>query len=180
MKNIPHLVTFPRSGSHYLDKIIYKEAKISIDKSHSINKVFDKDGNKQKTIITIVRDPLDAISSYLALQEKESGHTNSKRIEETITNYVFMHSFLYNHADCIIDFKDLVNRPDDVVKKVFSLLEIKNTDYKLFERTPNLWWEEYTPSSKILPEYKKYNLNEENFGLCYSYYNKILERKIVI
>lgn len=180
MKSIPHLVTFPRSGSHYLDKLIYEEARISIDKSHSITKVFDKYGNKQKTIITIVRDPLDAISSYLSLQEKVYGETNLGRIEETITNYVLLHSFLYDHADYVIDFQDLVSRPDDVVKKLFSSLEITNTDYKLFTRTPNTWQETYTPSSKILPGYKKYDLDEDNFGLCYLYYNKILERKIEI
>ena len=180
MKNTPHLVTFPRSGSHYLDQLIYKEARISIDKSHSVSEVFDRYGNKQKTILTIVRDPIEAISSYLSIQEKKYGYTNLGRIEETITEYVFTHNFLYEHADLIIDFKDLVSRPDDVVKKVFSLLEIKNTDYRLFKRTPNVWHEEYVPSSKILSEYKEYSMQEHNFGLCYSYYNKILENKIEI
>ena len=125
MNHIPHLLTFPRTGSHYFDKLVYEKAGISIDKSHSINRVFDKDSNKQKTIITIVRDPIDTISSYLTLQEQGYGDTNLERIEETITNYVFMYSFLYDYADCIIDFKDLVSRPDDVVERVFSLLEIK-------------------------------------------------------
>jgi hypothetical protein len=142
--------------------------------------VFDSYGNKQKTILTIVRDPIEVISSYLSLQEKGSGYTNLGRVEETITNYVFTHNFLYEHADLIIDFKDLVSRPDDVAKKVLSLLEIKNTDYRLFNRIPNVWNEEYVPSSKILPGYREYGMQENNFGLCYSYYNKMLEKKIEI
>lgn len=180
MNHIPHLLTFPRTGSHYFDKLVYEKAGISIDKSHSINRVFDKDSNKQKTIITIVRDPIDTISSYLTLQEQGYGDTNLERIEETITNYVFMYRFLYDYADCIIDFKDLVSRPDDVVERVFSLLEIKEEDYKFFNMVYNPWHEEYVPSSKTLPGYKKYKLDEHNIGLCYFYYNRILKRKIVI
>lgn len=180
MKYRPHLLTFPRTGSHYLDKLIYEEAGISIDKSHSINRIFDKDSNKQKTIITIVRDPIDAISSYLTLQEKDFGETNLERIEETITNYVLMHNFLYEYADCIIDFRDLVSRPDDVVKEVFRLLEIKEEDYASFNRIYNPLHEEYVPSSKTLPGYKKYKLDEHNIDLCYFYYNRILKRKIMV
>jgi hypothetical protein len=180
MKHLPHLVTFPRSGSHYFQDIIYKDTKINIEMSHSVTSIFDKDNNKQKTLITIVRDPVDSISSYLALQEVKYGPTNLPRLEQTLTEYVLMYSFLYDHADYVIDFKDLVESPDHVAKTVLKLLNINKKDYHLFTRSYNIRHSDYVESSKTLAGYKKLMLEEFNIELCYFYYNRLLSKKIVI
>ena len=91
-----------------------------------------------------------------------------------------MHNFLYDHADYIIDFNDLVSNPEAVTKKILSLLAIDSSDYALFATYPMKYSESYLPSSKILSSYDKNLLDKFSFDSCYFYYNRILEKKIII
>lgn len=185
MKNhIPHLVTFPRSGSHYFDELIYKEAGIHIEKSHTLNLLFDKNNNKQRKLITIVRDPVDSVTSYSAYEQSNAGpkplFAIETRVNQLLTEYILMHNFLYEHADYVIDFNDLVSYPDEVTKKIISLLNINAEDYAFFDTGVAKYSDEYLPSSKILSSYDENLLDKFNFDSCYFYYNKILEKKIII
>jgi len=185
MKNhIPYLVTFPRSGSHYFDELIYKEAGIHIEKSHTINLLFDKNNNKQRKLITIVRDPVDSITSYSAYEQSNAGprplFAIETRVNQLLTEYILMHNFLYDHADYVIDFNDLVCHPNDVTKKILSLLNIRPEDRVFFTTSPTEYSEDYLASSKILPSYDKNLLDKFNFDSCYFYYNRILEKKTII
>ena len=181
---LPYLVTFPRSGSHYFDELIYKEAGIHIEKSHTINLLFDKNNNKQRKLITIVRDPVDSITSYSAYEQSNAGprplFATETRVNQLLTEYILMHNFLYDYADYVIDFNDLVSNPDDVTIKILSLLEIDAEDYIFFATSPIEYSENYLASSKILSSYDKNLLNKFNFDSCYFYYNRILEKKIII
>jgi hypothetical protein len=185
MKNhIPYLVTFPRSGSHYFDELIYKEARIHIEKSHTINLLFDKNNNKKRKLITIVRDPVESIRSYSAYEQSHAGprplFAIETRVNQLLTEYILMHNFLYDHADYVIDFKDLVSYPDAVTNKILSLLDIAPEDYEFFNTYPNNYSEDYLASSKILASYDENLLDKFNFDSCYFYYNRILEKKIII
>lgn len=183
-KHIPYLVTFPRSGSHYFDELIYKEAGIHIEKSHTLNLLFDKNNNKQRKIITIVRDPVESITSYSAYEQSHSGprplFATDIRVNQLLTEYILINNFLYDHADHVIDFNDLVLYPDAVTKKILSLLEIDAKDYVFFDKGVMEYSQEYLASSKTLPSYNKNLLDDFNFESCYFYYNRILEKKIII
>jgi hypothetical protein len=184
MKKFPYLVTFPRSGSHYFDEIIYKEIGIHIEKSHSVSELFDENNQKKRKIITIVRNPIDTLLSYraseLRMSNPPSESTQKARTREAISEYILLNNFLYEHADYTIDFNDLVTCPDSVAKRIISLLEIDEEDYKFFDRD-NYWYEEeYLPSSKVLPSYSKNLLDGFDLGLCNFYYNKVLEKKITV
>jgi hypothetical protein len=188
MKNtIPYLLTYPRSGSHYFDDLIYKEAKIHIEKSHFVNLLFDKNNNKKRTIITIARNPLDSLNSCIAAEIQNPNQMVkinflNRKINQIITSYILLYSFLYDHADYVIDFNDLIEYPDATIKKTLNLLEINEENYNLFYRGPQPYAETYIPSSKKLPNYDKDILNKYKFNidLCYFYYYKLLEKKIII
>jgi hypothetical protein len=183
MNNMPYLVTFPRSGSHYFDELIYEKKGIHIEKSHSVDELFDKNNQKKRKIITIVRDPIDSIISYRANEQKNFVFplpTQKIRTHQVISEHILLHNFLYEHADYIIDFNDLVLNPEPTIKKIIDMLEISQEDYKKFDRSnyPNA--KEYLPSSKKLLSYNKNILDGFNMDMCYFYYNKILEKKIEI
>ena len=91
-----------------------------------------------------------------------------------------MHNFLYDHADYIIDFNDLVKYPEPVTKKILNLLEINAEDYIFFATSPIEYSENYVASSKTLSSYDENLLNMFDFDSCYFYYNRILEKKIII
>jgi hypothetical protein len=183
MKELPYLLTFPRSGSHYFDEIIYKEIGIHIEKSHSVSELFDENNQKKRKIITIVRNPIDTLVSYRASELRKyipPESAQKTRTREAISEYILLNNFLYQYADYVIDFNDLVAYPDSMAKKIISLLEINEEDYKFFDRG-NYWYEkEYLPSSKVLPSYSKNLLDGFDLGLCNFYYNKVLEKKIAL
>ncbi len=182
--HIPYLVTFPRSGSHYFDELIYKEAGIHIEKSHTLNLLFDKNNNKQRKLITIVRDPVKSITSYSAYEQSNAGpkplFATETRVNQLLTEYILMHNFLYDYADYVIDFNDLVSNPEAVTKKILSLLAISSEDYDFFATSPMEYSKDYLASSKTLSNYDKNLLDKFNFDSCYFYYNRILEKKIII
>lgn len=184
MKYIPHLVTYPRSGSHYFDELIYKEINIHIEKSHTVDSLFDKNNKKEKAVITIVRDPIDSIASAVAYEHSKFTSFNwvvsDTRVSQIVTEYILMYNFLYDHADYIIDFNDLVKNPEAVTKRMLELLEISQEDRSLFDRTRNVYAKEYLPSSQKLPFYDKNRLDQFNMGLCYFYYNRLLEKRIKV
>jgi hypothetical protein len=174
---VPHVLTYPRSGMHFFDDMLYEKEKIHFTKSHFLDDLFDKNNNKQRVIITIARDPIDSICSYLALPNMSN---SVFALKQRIADYVFMYSFLYDNADYVIDFNDLIAYPDAVIKKILSLLNIDKDKYTFFDRDEIIRYEHYVDSSKILPNYEKNLLDNFNTDLCYFYYNKLLEKKIII
>jgi hypothetical protein len=180
---MPYLITFPRSGSHYFDELLYKKEGIHFEKSHSIDLLFDKNNNKTRKILTIVRDPKDSVISYRAVEERNNLNPLSwqkMRLHQIMSEYITLNSFLYDHADYVIDFNDLILHPDAVIKKIIELLEINKKDYKNFDNRPHEYENSYVPSSKNLSSYNKNILDDLNTDLCYFYYNKMLDRKIII
>jgi hypothetical protein len=178
-KFIPHLLTFPRSGSHFFSDALYEEAQINFTHSHYVEELFDKDNKKQRPLITIARDPIDSISSYLALVEYR-GSENEFLIPEKLTEYILMYSFLCENADYVIDFNDLVQHPNAVIKKMLTLLNINKDKHYLFDRNVIPKYKDFISSSKTLSTYKDNVLDNVDTDLCYFYYHKLLEKKIVI
>jgi len=183
MKELPYLLTFPRSGSHYFDEIIYKKIGIHIEKSHSVFELFDENNKKKRKIITIVRNPVDALVSYRASQLRNftpSPNDHKSTTGAAMSEYILLNNFLYEYADYIIDFNDLVTYPESMAKRIISLLEINEEDYNSFDRGEHVYAKEYLPSSKVLPCYSKNLLDGFDLGLCNFYYKKVLEKKIVL
>jgi hypothetical protein len=179
---IPHLLTYPRSGSHYFDDMLYEEEKIHFTKSHYLDELFDKNNNKTRTIITIARDPVDSICSYVALYNGYGLFTDGHEfvINEKITEYVLMYAFLCENADYVIDFNDLTQNPEPVIRKLLNLLNIDKDQYGYFDRKNVTKYESFVPSSKSLPKYNNNLLDNFDTSLCYYYYYKLLEKKIII
>lgn len=173
----PHLLTYPRSGSHYLDKLIYKKAKFHIERSHAVNHSFDKDNKKTKRIITIARDPKESIISYIAL-EKHISPSSHPRTNEMITEYILLYNFLCEHADYVIDYQDLIDQPEKISEKLLETLEINEENSYRFLTNIDYDSKNYVQSSKDLAFYKNINLDNVNLSLCYYYYNKLLEKRL--
>ena len=177
MKNqIPHLVTYPRSGSHYFDREFYKKAKFHIERSHVVNHLFNKDHGKEKIIITIARDPKESILSLISL--KQFYNFRPEDINELVSNYILIYSFLYEHCDYIIDFNDLVAYPEIVVDKMMNILNINENNYTNFVTKTNYDSKNFLESAKGVPVYGDTELNDFNLDDCYFYYNRLLSKKV--
>lgn len=175
---IPHLITYPRSGSHYFDRLIYEKVKFHIERSHTVHQLFGINNNKTRTLITIARDPKESIASWVALN-KFLGSTY-RGVNEMMGDYVLLYSFLYDNADYVIDYKDLIEFPDVVTTKILELLEIDESNSSQFVTDIDYDSKTYVQSSKTVPGYEDTNLDDLDFTSCYFYYKKLLERKVVI
>jgi len=176
---LPHLITFPRSGSHYFAKLVKEKTMFNIQRSHSVNTSFDNNNKKTKNIITIARDPKDSITSLIALGVAQGFSMTDSKIDEIITQYILLYNFLIQEADYVIDFNDLVLYPDTVIEKILDLIQIDTKSYLKF---PDLT--DYDTkglarvSSKSIPFYNDITINSFDMGPCYFYYNKLLSRAI--
>lgn len=146
-----------------------------------MNWLLDKNNNKTKTILTIARDPKESITSWAAM-DKFLGSEN-QRIDQKVTEYILLYNFLYSNADYVIDFVDLIKKPDLVIDNILSLLEINERNSYQFEplllcQTDRCFCT-YFESSKSVDGYEEINLDNYNIDLCYFYYNRLLEKKII-
>jgi len=179
---VPHLLTYPRSGSHYFEHLVYAKIGYRFKRSHTIGDVFDKNKIKTKTIITIARNPEESIRSLLTMQKEQGTEVHDDSIRHTISNYALLYQCLYNHADYVIDYNDLIKYPDTIVNKILNFLNIEYNkdsnfiieDYKKFNG------ERWIQSSKKFDSYNEIKLDNFNIGLCYYEYNKLLEKKVIV
>ena len=141
-----------------------------IERSHTVNHLFDKDNNKIRRIVTIVRDPIESISSLVALEK--SLVANSNRTNEIVSEYILLYSFLYENADYVIEYQDLINYPDLVTDKVLGLLRINKDNSSDFVSNIDYDSKNFVESSKNLSTYKEINLD-----LAYEIFPKQLHLK---
>jgi hypothetical protein len=176
----PHLLTYPRSGSHFFEEEFYKKTGQRVSRSHTIVQAFDGNKNKLKKIVTIIRDPKDSISSLLTLQKKYGNPVDKHSINQALSDYVLLYQFFIDYADYVIDFNDLVEYPELVINKIMEHLKINKKSEFDFDIDENFHPKKYFKSSQILPYYEEINLDGFNLELCYYEYNRILPKKIII
>ena len=155
------ILTFPRSGSHYLRDLISQKLGLKIPKSHEISDA------KDKYVISIVRNPSDTIKSILTLYKHHSTTTYPKNL---VKAYCDFYKFVINHADMVIDYDDLVDRTELVIQKLsavfdaeISLSEYTNQLFDIPER-------EHLVSSRTSKEYENVDMSEIDLSRANNYY----------
>ena len=181
-KIVPHLLTYPRSGMHFFDDTLWEEEGIHFTKSHYLDELFDKNNNKRRKIITIARDPIDSLASYLSLYHEDNWKSGGHEfiIKEKITEYVLMYSFLCENANYVIDFNDLIQHPESVIRKILGLLDIDKNTYMRFSRVVIEKHKDYIPSSRSSEKYDRSTLDIYDLDLCYYFYHKLFNKRITI
>jgi hypothetical protein len=167
------LLTFPRSGSHYLQQLIYQKTGLFIEKTHYLSEV------ENRQIISIVRNPEDTFRS-LAAMNKHYAKDKSIGIGLPLAEYVSFHKYALENSSILIDYDDLINRPNELVKAMASRfnLDVKDNEYKnvLFDQPDH----EHLVSSKKSDEYYKIDLSKFNLFESNESYTKALLKCISI
>ena len=167
---------------HFFDDTLWEEEGIHFTKSHYLDELFDKNNNKRRKIITIARDPIDSLASYLSLYHEDNWKSGGHEfiIKEKITEYVLMYSFLCENANYVIDFNDLIQHPEYVIRKILGLLDIDKNTYMRFSRVVIEKHKDYIPSSRSSEKYDRSTLDIYDLDLCYYFYHKLLDKRITI
>jgi hypothetical protein len=173
MKKI-EIVTIPRTGTRYLRSLMLQSFDdVQVDKSH----VFEHDNGK--TVISLARNPLDAITSAASMLFYYEGWDQDKLIR-FVNHYSYLGKQLIDGADIMIKFEDLTNYPEKIISHLSNRLEldIVNREYSndIFDKP----WVKSLASSKKYIDYKKVKDAVLLFDLSEAeeVYQKMLEKSI--
>lgn len=162
----PKIITYPRSGTHYLQNLVLAYSSKEIKFSHY-------QVTEDSFIITIARDPFDSIQSHIAMSRYYNPETYTKN--DYIEYYADLYKYLYHNSDLVIDYNDLINFPEETTKMICDLLGFKKnqSDYKTSVNKSSI---EYLVSSKTVKEYNEKYFKIEDVANCYDEYRNLLSK----
>lgn len=165
------LLTMPRSGSNLLENTIEAMGFFRLVKSHYC---WD---SKDKQIITIIRDPLETLTSFAAMRMH---YRNGEIRKNIVAQYCSTYQFLINHADVILDYNELVKDPYASAAYVINYL-----NKTIFFKTPEIKRNEDVAERRYLVssgpseyyEAAKELMATEDLSECYRLYRQALGMK---
>lgn len=124
-----YIYSFPRSGSHYLQALIMSRFNSLPNLFHNLEMY-----SSSQHVVSIIRNPVDAIASDAAITVNHKKDIVANKhsyniilpllVDRLDQNYVDTLTTIYNKSDIIIDFNDLISRPDDVMNAIARKLDI--------------------------------------------------------
>jgi hypothetical protein len=153
------LLTFPRTGSHYLQQLIYQKTDLFIEKTHHISEV------NNRFIISVVRSP-DQTFRSLATMNKHFSSNKDIGVGLPLEDYVSFHKYLIDNSAILIDYEDLVSAPDKVVKAVAKRLNLEVNDMEYQDVLVDQPHYQHLVSSRMSEEYDKIDLSKFDLFAC--------------
>lgn len=171
------IVTIPRSGSHYLQDRIEQHTGVYVKKSHELQ------SNK---MITIVRDPIDCLSSYVAM---DAIYYKGGSIDDFLSSpakYCFSDWFTENDMDIVDDFdiiikyESLINSPLETIKKIAEKMSVEVTENRYKSTIVDQPFRNHVVSSKKIKDYNTIRkiVEQQDLTRTYAIYNKFLAKAI--
>lgn len=171
------IVTIPRSGSHYLQDRIEQHTGIYVKKSHELQ------NNK---MITIVRDPVDFLSSYVAMDALYYKQGSIDDFLSSPRKYCFSNWFTENDMDIvdrfdiIVKYESLINYPLETTTKIADKMSVKIIEHRYKNNVTDKAYRNHVKTSKNLKNYDTIRkvIEEQDLSKTYEIYNKFLEKAI--
>lgn len=171
------IVTIPRSGSHYLQNRLEQHTGVFVKKSHELQ------NNK---MITIVRDPIDFLSSYVAMDALYYKNGSIEHFLSSPSKYCFSDWFTENdmdivdNFDIIIRYESLINSPLETVKKIADKMSIEVIENRYKSTIVNQTYRNHVVSSKNIKDYNRIRqvVEQQDLTRTYEIYNKFLSKAI--
>ena len=171
------IVTIPRTGSHYLQDRIEQHTGVYVKRSHELQ------NNK---MITIVRDPIDFLSSYVAMDALYFKEGSLDNFLSSPNRYCFSDWFTENdmdivdNFDIIVKYESLINSPLETVKKIAEKMSIEVIENRYKNNIVDQTYRNHVVSSKNIKGYDKIRqiIEEQDLSRTYDIYNKFLAKAI--
>lgn len=169
------IVTIPRTGSHYLQDRIEQHTGVYVKKSHSLQ------NNK---MITIVRDPIDFLSSYVAMDALYYKKGSIDHFLSSPEKYCFSDWFTDNdleivdNFDIIVRYESLINSPLETVRKIADKMSIEVTEDRYKSNVTDMPYRNHVASSKNFNKYDiiRQIVEQQDLTRTYEIYNKFLAK----
>lgn len=153
------LHTFQRTGRNFVKNAIHQVADIWIDSSQSNTNI---DYSQYNNIITIVRDPVESITSLSLMSAKFHPEASIKNnVDASSRSWIEFHKEANMINSIFLNFKELEDDGESFIKKILSLAkieQIKNYKDINFDSLLDKYEEEhetgFTVTEKNNPDYK--------------------------
>ena len=186
------IASFPRSGSHYLQHILIDSLDTEVVRFHPGFRGFNE--NTVIPSISLIRNPLDCISSAISLVEKKSLMVDpgfgwlkmlevftdeqiQQKIVEVKDIYLTAMNFAENKADLVIKFETLISNPNSVVDLISSTFEMPvvsyETNYESFLQNNSDEVESQSTQDYNRYEYIKSIVENNNLSECNDRYLEV-------
>ncbi len=177
------ICTLPRVGSFYLQDRILQHTGVYIKKYHSF---------KDNKMITVIRDPIDMLTSKLAMTAfYDENNETIDHIRNNKNNIPDLDMYLdglnkvekAKHFYTVINYDDLINHPFKTTVAIANIINLPITndvykENKIKEYPKN----GHLISSKKVDDYEEIKAYVEKLDLSrlYDFYNKALDKCIKI
>jgi hypothetical protein len=163
------ILTYPRSGSHYLRALASQKLKILLPATHLAD-------DAKGFVITVARNPYDTLHSFISM----SFHYNQEiGIQSEIDKYTRLCRLLYNKANIVIDYDTMIKTPDTVVSMLSDILDKPVVEHKFEQNMKDRPEEVYLVSSTTSEQYRHRHLDGFDLTDAENAYNLLLSRKII-
>jgi len=189
-----HLITYPRCGSIYLSDLFshvfqrqtYKTHFYSTNKSEFdngreyYNNAETESFKKIHYIVTVLRDPIDSISSLTAMEHFYSEIKDNNldfSIKQNIEYYVTFFKTIPKFADLLLNFEDIGKYKDKIIEHISNetnnIIQYNNFEPNIFD----LKQRKFLKSSKTYDQYKYIREEVMNSDLseCYEIYHNLIK-----
>lgn len=184
------LTTYPRTGRHILTANLEHSLDMQLESGHDL--LITKDHELK---ITIVRDPVDSITSWVCMELHFEDISPTKNpqpvdfyIKAAITEFIVFHSYALKNIDIFIKYEDVVDNMDKIINYLSKTYGINKTNELMDHKIVSDLSRRHIVTSK---PYSKYDdvleevLHSKEHGELGSskvmeYYNLCLEKCIVL
>ena len=160
------MVTYPRSGQHYLVDLIKQQLGFDIEFEHDcVISGYD-------LYISIARNPFDSIASWVTMEIECGPIENSKEypmnvyIDKAIQQYILFYTYANKRVNLFIDYEDLINYPEKIIDLIAKKMEIEKITNEyistISDHRPGRFLKTSTTTdtySQVIKELKNINLN---------------------
>jgi hypothetical protein len=179
------VATYPRSGKTFFVSTFAHNTFVKLPYTHL------HEGDKEdilfdyENIVTIIRDPLESISSLITMEytyyedlqktyKEDIDLLIKNKINTRIKEYENFYSIILKNSDIVIDFKKLIFNTKDIIYSVANKLnlEIKTNNFQNFVKDdPSV---NFLKTSKNQQIYNEINLiiKKQNLSHCYELFNQ--------
>jgi hypothetical protein len=173
------IVTYPRTGSNYLQALLSSSLGAKADRFHFYKSETMSNVSGYDCSISTVRNPIDAISSISTMEsfflknEEDFNPYINKVIDKNIEIYLEFYKNAKEKIDILFNYEDIDTKRNELVTYLSNKTnkKIVSTDYNHVV-SDNIK-DKYLASSKECEEYEavKKIVTEKNLSSCFDIYN---------
>jgi hypothetical protein len=174
------LATYPRTGQHLLRDHISQKLNVELDHTHDCRiNTYDK-------MITIARDPKEAIASWMAMELHHEDIEPTRKpqplefyAKSASVEHIIFHKYAIRSASEVFDYTLLNSHMDSIIDKISKKFNIEKTNAEYVNRISDTKGKKHIVSSQKTKHYEEiknflnsydlsenYKLYQELYSMC--------------